>query len=247
MLSDMKAKVRHKYRALQEGARVNLHKQDGVGDVMQKITAKNIRAAAKDAGIHNRSVVDGVVIALTKHPETILNSKFWKDIGAGSASFLLHGKFNTDYKAPKIGGAISRKASSLERIGGTLGTGVYKAGRNLHRAEKWLNIDSPDDRREQDASGGGRYSQGSAFSRYRRDTVDACAKKRVSWGVGSEKTYIGHVMGTPGYEQCLTNPEEQREIGRVKDNKEVLKAMPKILDILGYNHEKYKDRTGTGK
>ncbi len=242
MLSDMKEKVRHKYRTLQERSRAKLNpsRNVGISEITQDVTAASIGRAVKDLRIHNDKAVGLMLGVIENDYKTLFNPVFWRDIGRGASSFLLHGKFDVGYKHPEVGGAMSREASSLERIGGTLGTSVYKAGRTLQKAEKWFNIEDPEDRPT--GTGYARYSRTSAFGRARKDDIDSCVKTRVSYGGGID--YVGHVIGTPGYEKCLGDETEKSNNDRIKRAADVKQEREKIGREEEYEIDRKDDREG---
>lgn len=224
MFADMKATVRHKFRPLQETQKLNRGFGGGAA-----INRQNIKTAAAAAGVTNKRAIEAITNLLVAHPEAVFNSVFWKKMGSGAASAFLHGKFDTEYKAPEEGGALSRHASSFERVGGKLGTGAYKAGRALQKAEKWFNVTDPDQTRE--------YSRGSAFSHARRGAVDACIKRRINIRGGAD-SYIGHEMGSPGYEKCMSDPSEQRDMDIFRKT-QYAEVLPKVLQQMGYDPATY--------
>jgi len=225
MLSALKAQEQHKRRMLSE-ARIPFAKPTAGGKVFSK---PNIRAAASRAGVTDRRAVSALIDVLTLHPHAVLNSAFWKQVGAGAASFFLHGTFDPNYSVPEVGGAMSHRASSLERIGGQIGTGAYKAGRALQKAEKWFNTSDPDARRF--------YSRDSAFNPTRSGAIDACIKRRVGIANGPD-AYIGYDMGTREYEQCVNNPQAQDEVN-IRRNAKHYKHLPGVLRELGVDPDRY--------
>jgi len=224
VLSDMKEQVRHRCRSLQE-ARMFLNRAASAGKFFNRGA---VQQAAVRAGVTDQKAIRVISDLLANRPEAVLNLAFWKKMGRGAASAVLHGKFDPNYKAPKRGGALSWEASSLERIGGAVGTTTYRAGRALQKAEKWFNIEDPDQSRS--------YSRGSAFGS-RAGAVDACAKKKVFTSDG-RTAYIGYDMGSPEYERCMSDPSEQSNVN-VRMNDKYYKHLPDVLKELGVDPDKY--------
>ncbi len=224
MLSDLKEKERHKKRTLSEAIRFASPSAGG-----KVFSRANIKSAASRAGVTDQRAIQTLMDVLTLHPEAVLNVAFWKQVGAGTASLFLHGTFDPNYSVPEVGGALSHRASSLERIGGQIGTGVYKAGRTLQKAEKWFNIEDPDARRF--------YSRDSVFNPTRSGAVDACIKRRVDIRGGPD-AYIGYDMGTLDYERCVNNPRMQDEVN-ARRNAKHYKHLPGVLRELGIDPDRY--------
>jgi hypothetical protein len=236
MLADLKEKEAHKFRNLNE-ARKRFARAHGA--VRKLFTKRQVKEAATRAGVKDQRELKGLVELLTLHPDAILNSAYWKKMGSGMASAFLYGKFDSEYKPAREGGAMSKDASSLERIGGSIGSGTYKAGRALQKAEGWFDIRDPANRRYR----GHEYSAGSAFSPQRTGAIDSCISKRVGLH-GGKFAYIGHEMGTAGYERCLGDTDEQRALDAQKGKAAHKEHLPAVLRELGVDPEKYMKRRG---
>jgi len=236
MLADLKEKEQHKFRSLHEVRRKFARMRSSA---MRLFTKKEVADASRRVGIKDRGEIAGLQELLVHHPDAILNVNYWKSIGKGAASAFFYGKADIDYSPAKEGGPLSRDASSLERIGGSVGTGVYKAGRALQKAEKWFDIKDPAGRRLR----GKKFSPGSAFGA-RGDDIDKCISKRVGMH-GGKFVYIGHEMGTAGYERCLDDENEKDKLADMK-SKRYAEHLPEILRELGVDPDKYmKHRAGT--
>ena len=235
VVASLKANQQHKFRSLSE-TRISF-----IDPKKTTKTLQDVRIASPEAGLKDQAAIKGIANLLSGHPKALFNPKFWNSIGRGSISALLHGKFDPNYKIPGSGGTLSKNASSLERVGGPLATGAYKAGRALQKAEDWFNIHDPDAGEGQFAARS--YSTGSAFDpRGARDQRDACSAKKFK-APGQEPVVIGYTMGTPEYEQCMEpNSSGWRELENSKNvlsRSSVLAKLPDVMKNLGIDAETY--------
>lgn len=240
MLTDLKEKQRHASRSLQEALpsffRASPSRQQQMA-----------RAAAQKAGITDQNAIRQLTAILQNDPGAILKGSFWGQAGGAVASALVHGKADTNYRVSDVGGTLSREASSLERVGGSAATGAYKVGRALQKAEKWL---TPWDPEQGDPTMGigprNNYGRGSAFDpSQNRGARDQCIVKKVNTPGGP--MYIGHKMGSPGYEKCMSGDGDDasnvRELQRVLKRPGVSSKVSDFVANLGMDPDMVLQRT----
>jgi hypothetical protein len=239
MLSELKEKQRHKFRPLSE-ARLPFMSGNPSRD------KQVVRRAALQAGFKSTNLIRSLADVLTTTPDAILNPSTLAAMGAlsrGAISSMLGGGFDPDYRVPEKHGVLSHTASSLERIGGKVGTSVYKTGRTLQKAEKWFVPWDPEMGEEAVGKRAKNYSRGSAFDPQTRGRRDDCVARRISVP-GEQPYYVGYQMGTPGYERCMASSESDeyqkvKELKRLLSRRENAEKLPELVRQLGMEPEEY--------
>lgn len=238
VVSELKEKQRHRSRSLSE-SRLSFVTGNPSRD------KQTVRAAAVRAGFKNPADIRALADAITANPDSVFSPKMLGNFGMiarGAVSAALGGGFDTDYELPAQHGVLSHTASSLERIGGPVGTNIYKAGRKLQSAEKWFTTWDPD----VGDSGLGvpqrEYTRGSAFDPHgARGRRDQCVKRRISVP-GEKPFFVGYEMGTPGYERCMNDRQRSDEIAQLQRVLKKPGAAAKLPDLareLGIEPEEY--------
>lgn len=236
VVSQLKEKQRHSFRSLQESRRASF----ATGNTSRD--KQTVRAAALRAGIRDSSAIRALADIITSNPDAIFSPRMLGKIARGSVSAALGGGFDPKYRIPKYHGVLSKDASSLERIGGPIGTKLYKAGRALQNAESWFTPWDPD---AGDAGLGvpqREYTRGSAFDPSNaRGRRDQCIKQRINVP-GEDKFYIGYEMGTPGYERCMSNSANANEVAKLQQalrRPGVAEKIPDLARELGIDPDEY--------
>lgn len=234
-LAGLKEKQQHRSRPLTE-ARLPFFSNN----ISTKKQA--IRAAAREAGITGSADVKALTNELIANPQALFKGSFWQKLGRGMASAVTHGKFDSSYRVPDKGSTLSREASSLERVGGPIATGIYKGGRALQNLEKRL---TPwDVNQGSNIAPARKYSRGSAFDPAgNRGDRDKCTAKRIDMA-GGKPVFVGYNMGSKEYERCMSGggAEGVGELKRVLSRRSVASKLPAFVKALGIDPEYYLKR-----